>query len=157
LQRLEQQAKPLYKDSQGLEEFLQLFSACWQFLDLYGKKTEEFQMLCAQFTDSIKDLPGSKVIRAMKHYRDNETSFPKPSQIRKMVEDMSFTLTKQEEEFSLMHSRARTRNMAPYLLDDQKTRALELYEKKYGEINHKIKWVDAFVQKFGDLESKNDA
>jgi hypothetical protein len=139
-ERLRRQSILLVNSCEDKKEFLINFMACWKILDLYGKKQENYNDIYKVFFECLQDMPGKKVNRAMKKYLKTNSKFPTPAKIREMVENYDYELTEKEQEYRLMHSRAKTRSLGEHLLNNVELHELESYEEKNGKINYKQDW-----------------
>lgn len=113
---------------------------CWEMLELYGKKQENYNDIRRVFEECLQDLPGIRVNKAMKEYIKTNSKFPTPAKVREMVESYDYELTKQEQEYRLMHSRAKTRSLGEFLLNNIEARELGIYEAENGKIDYKEDW-----------------
>ncbi len=135
--------------------FVANFRASWDLLDLFGKKESDFGRAQKLFEAELKDLPGYRVNKAMIEYRKLNSKFPTPREIRNLVEEYDYDLTKEERLHKTMWQRAKTRKMAGYLLAPHELDSLQRYEKKYGDIEVSEKWHDSFDRIFIENNCKD--
>ena len=143
-ERLKRENISLHKSQKAQVEFTISFRYCWKVLDLYGRKEDDYKGIHNLFMDSLKDLPGKKVNKALKEYLKTNEKFPTPAKIRKIAESYDDELTEHETLFRDMYRKAFIRSMGHMNMSELS--ALEGYEKENGEIKiEKNKsWIDLY-------------
>ena len=145
MQKIKNQDVLLQDDPIGKKMFLDHLTYCWTMLNRFGK--ENFKIIHNSFYQTVKDLPSEKIDRAFKFYIKSNSNFPTPSDIRKIVKDLDYSLTPHEEKFRIMHNRARNKNMGIFFQGEEE---LEAYETKYGKIDTTKSWAETYDEVFNN-------
>lgn len=121
-------------------------------MNLYGKKEQEFSSFCDVYLAKLNDLPVGRVKRALDYFVTNKKDFPTIAEVREKVEELDFDLLPKEQEFRIMHGRARNRRLGVFI---QELDQLEAYEKEHGEIDSTKDWISEYDRIFNEKEVNN--
>jgi hypothetical protein len=145
-EKLKRENISLHKSKKSQIEFSISFRYCWKVLDLYGRKEEDYKGIHNLFLDSLKDLPGKKVNKALKEYLKTNEKFPTPAKIRKIAESYDNELTEEQTLFRDMYMKAVTRASEWGYINMANLSVLEAYEKQNGiiKIEKGKTWIDLY-------------